>query len=154
MRLPHEIALLDSLTHMMHRGTSKHAPGRSGKVSFVRPCLLRGAPGPTEGHTGICKTEQDRALPSITIRPAAECARLMLTSSCLGGARFYTEIARRSRAVRDLPGPKYGLFGIVSAVRRGDIHRRAASAVHQCRMCTCPCIYWLAGRTQAGSVGQ
>lgn len=43
-----------------------------------------------------------------------------------GGARFYAEIARRSHALQALPGPKYGLFGIVSAVRRGDIHRHAA----------------------------
>lgn len=58
--------------------------------------------------------------------PAVTTILLLLTDLPTGGARFYAEIARRSHALRDLPGPKYGLFGIVSAVRRGDIHRRAA----------------------------
>ena len=59
-------------------------------------------------------------------QPYLQYALLLLTDLPTGGARFYAEIARRSHALRDLPGPKYGLFGIVSAVRRGDIHRRAA----------------------------
>ena len=52
------------------------------------------------------------------------------------------ECWRRSRALKDLPGPSYGLFGILPEVRRGDIHRRASNLI-------CP---WLAvGRSSLGA---
>ena len=52
------------------------------------------------------------------------------------------ECWRRSRALKDLPGPSYGLFGILPEVRRGDIHRRASSL-------NCPS--WANGRSGLGA---
>jgi len=34
-------------------------------------------------------------------------------------------IYRRSRALKGLPGPAYGFLGIVNALRRRQIHRKA-----------------------------
>jgi hypothetical protein len=45
--------------------------------------------------------------------------------------RFYVEIWRRSRALKDLPGPKYGLLGIISSVVNKNIHRQATAWANQ-----------------------
>ena len=58
---------------------------------------------------------------------------LKLSAGC---TRFYVECWRRSRALKDLPGPAYGLFGILPEVRRGDIHRRAS--ILNCTLTSAP----------------
>ncbi len=59
--------------------------------------------------------------------PAGSPGRTLLARGALTrrARRFYAEVGRRARALRSLPGPQYGLLGIVGALRRGDIHRRA-----------------------------
>eukprot|EP00884_Botryococcus_braunii_P007185 jgi/Botrbrau1/16468/Bobra.0142s0062.1 len=41
--------------------------------------------------------------------------------------RFFFEIKRRADAVKDLPGPEYGFFGIMDVVRNKNCHRWATA---------------------------
>ena len=74
----------------------------------------------TLASIGVCSGQQ-----SGQHRPYCCCSVCGYLERILLQARFAFNIYRRSKALAALPGPSYGLLGIVDSLRRRKVHRNA-----------------------------